>query len=886
MDKYRFGLCLLALFVAASAYGQTIRVVDPDGQASASSCADSTPAITTIGAAISAAAAGDTILVCPGTYVENLNFGGKAITVQSVAGPAVTVIDGNFAGSVVTFTTGETAASVLQGFTIRNGRASFDGGGLLITSASPVIRGNVIAGNFACEAMGIYVSFGSPLIEDNTINNNIQFGCSGGTVGGGIYIGGASSAVVRHNRIYNNLGVMIGGGIALNSAGTPTIELNLISGNGAQEGGGIGMINDSNPTIADNVIVGNQADQGGGIYWLVPSGSRGPLVANNTIADNNSTSGSGIYADGFDFSTPVLNNVIVASGSQTAIYCGNFNNVYPPILQYNDVFSVGGAAYGGICGNITGVSGNISADPQFVDPLTRDYRLLAGSAAIDAGSNTAAGLPSTDFDGHARVIDGNADGLAIVDMGAYETSGAGAAPGTFAKLAPTTGQALVVTLTWQPSAGATAYEVCYDTVNNGTCDGTWIPAWNDTSVTVPALNGGATYYWQVRARNEGGVTYADGSSAAFSSFASAVPALRRTIGLTGNLAFGRVMAGTSATRTLTITNSGNGTLTVTGILCPPGFTANYAGGIPPGGSQGVTVTFSPAAATNYSGTLLVVADETDGTATAALSGSELTAAVMSSLLWQNDASRQVTDWQIGSQQRVPALFGWNWLTTTDMTGWTLVGSADFNGDGVRDLIWQNDATRQVTVWYMGGAEGATFQGWTWLSIDGVPGWKVVAARDINGDGHPDLIWQNDATRQVTVWYMGGAGGATFQGWNWLSIDGLPGWSLVATGDFNGDGHADLVWQNDATRQVMVWYLGGADGVTFQGSAWISIDGVPGWTVVGARDFDGDGHPDLVWQNDTTRQVTVWYLGGAQGTTLLSWSFLSSNGVPGWTANAR
>ena len=718
MSTSRFAVCLLALLVATSASGQTVRLVDADGQASASSCADPVPATTTIGAAISAAVAGDTVLVCPGTYVENINFRGKAITVQSVAGPAVTVIDGNLAAPVVTFATGETASSVLQGFTIRNGLASLDGGGVRISGASPVIRGNVITGNRACEAMGISVSTGSPLIEDNTIANNIQYSCTGATFGGGILIAGPSSAVVRHNRISNNLGVMTGGGIALNAADSPTIELNLISGNRAEQGGGIGVINWSNPTIAGNVIVGNQADQGGGIYWVVSFGNRGPVVVNNTIAANNSATGSGIFADGFDGGTPVSNNVIVASASQTAIYCGNFNDVNPPLLQDNDVFSAAGLDYGGICGNVTGISGNISADPLFVDAATGDYRLQAGSAAIDAGSNGASGLPSYDFDGHARVIDGNADGLAIVDMGALETPGAGGAPGAFAKLAPAnaaTGQALVLSLAWQPSAGATAYEYCYDTIDNGSCDGTWIPAWNATSITVPSLSGGATYYWQVRARNDGGVTYADGSSTTFSAFTTAVPLLRRSIGLTGNLAFGGLMTGLSATRTLTITNSGNAVLTVSGIIGPPGFTATYPAPIPPGGSQAVTVTFSPAAVTGYSGTLLVVADQTDGTATAAVSGTGLTPApvVMSSLLVNPSSPVNsgnlitLTATAFGGNGNLQYAF-WRYKVST--AEWTKV--RDYGGNTYAWYATDADAdTYYFQVWVRSSGSAASYEGW-------------------------------------------------------------------------------------------------------------------------------------------------------------------------------
>lgn len=108
----------------------------------------------TIQAAIGAASSGDTVLVAPGTYVETIDFLGKAIAVRSAGGAAVTTIDGNQAGTVVRFVTGETPASVLEGFTITNGlgptvagtlRAA--PGGVLCAAASPTIRRCVIAGN-------------------------------------------------------------------------------------------------------------------------------------------------------------------------------------------------------------------------------------------------------------------------------------------------------------------------------------------------------------------------------------------------------------------------------------------------------------------------------------------------------------------------------------------------------------------------------------------------------------------------------------------------------------------------------------------------------------------------------------------------------------------
>ncbi|MHC4945340.1 MAG: right-handed parallel beta-helix repeat-containing protein, partial [Planctomycetota bacterium] len=77
----------------------------------------------TIQQGIDAAADGDTVVVAPDTYFENINFNGKAITVTTSAGPEITVINGNQVGTVVTFNTGEGPDSIIEGFTIVNGQA-------------------------------------------------------------------------------------------------------------------------------------------------------------------------------------------------------------------------------------------------------------------------------------------------------------------------------------------------------------------------------------------------------------------------------------------------------------------------------------------------------------------------------------------------------------------------------------------------------------------------------------------------------------------------------------------------------------------------------------------------------------------------------------------
>ena len=229
------------IFVASSGLGPLPSCLHIGGSTLCAGCQHDTSSggQPTIQAGINAAAAGDIVLVAPGTYFENINYSGKAVTVVSAQGPAVTIIDGSNRGPVVTFSSGEGPTAVLSGFTIQHGSASsspYDGGGISIQSSSPAISGNWIVNNVAADGGGgISSSFGSPVIRGNTISNNAQTpGFSGGTGGGGINITGSSSAQITGNTIANNSwNTADGGGISLFAAGNTVLQNNIIRSNSA-----------------------------------------------------------------------------------------------------------------------------------------------------------------------------------------------------------------------------------------------------------------------------------------------------------------------------------------------------------------------------------------------------------------------------------------------------------------------------------------------------------------------------------------------------------------------------------------------------------------------------------------------------------------------------
>jgi len=116
----------------------------------------------------------DTVLVAAGTYLENINFIGKNIAVQSINGPESTIIDGQQSGTVVSFTTGEDNA-LLSGFTITGGQSD-NGGGVHISYCNPTLENLIISGNNGADGGGMYIKGSEPtivnvLIEGNSADN-------------------------------------------------------------------------------------------------------------------------------------------------------------------------------------------------------------------------------------------------------------------------------------------------------------------------------------------------------------------------------------------------------------------------------------------------------------------------------------------------------------------------------------------------------------------------------------------------------------------------------------------------------------------------------------------------------------------------------------------
>jgi len=366
---------------------------------------------------IDAAQTGDEVLVSEGTYLENVDFLGKAITVMSAAGPARTIIDGSNPASSdfesgAIFKNDEGPDSVLEGFTILNGEGSKCsgysdrcGGGIYCFGASPTIRGNIVTANKARYGGGIFCYDSAAWIDGNTITLN------------------------------NNTAMQDGGGVYCRADSTtdfPTITGNVISFNETDHwGGGIYCL-DSNAVIANNVIFRNVAKNRGGA--IACRGTSAPLIVNNTIVANSADDNTGgIHCQ--DSAAPSITNTILWANTAPEIGDESSND---PTATYCDIENGTGQPWFG--------AGCIDENPLFVEEAVDDYHLTWTSSCKDTGDSTASGLPAIDFEGDPRPA------LAAADMGADEfyyhlyAMGAVAPGGTISRIRAIGGSGMAVAL--------------------------------------------------------------------------------------------------------------------------------------------------------------------------------------------------------------------------------------------------------------------------------------------------------------------------------------------------------------------------------------------------------------------------------------------------------
>ena len=275
MGLLTFSILAIGLSVATQPVAGRTWYITPDGSGDAP----------TIQAATDSATSGDSILVGPGVYYEQLNLRHNGLVILGELGAEATIVDGGATWSVL-----QMGSGTIEGLTLRNGLAYQYGGGISIGGPqASVIRRCIIEGNQSgrepdsAVGGGIFNNSIGTTIEDNIIRNNFVLG-----EGGGIYDIGDATVIARNVIVANRAQISTGG------LGTfrATVVDNIIAGNdGGYNAGGVRI---EGALLRNNTIVGNLTTNGFRNAAGVDAGAGDVRMENNIVADNHSSGGEGV----------------------------------------------------------------------------------------------------------------------------------------------------------------------------------------------------------------------------------------------------------------------------------------------------------------------------------------------------------------------------------------------------------------------------------------------------------------------------------------------------------------------------------------------------------------------------------------------------------------
>lgn len=346
-----------------------------------------------IQAGIDSARSGETVFIAPGTYHEAINFKGKAVSVVSEQGYAVTTVDATGTQkATVTFATGESHGSLIEGLTVTGGSK----GGILIDHTSPTIRRNRICDNPEGGGVSIHgFPYGlgpspvySPVIEYNVIENNTQQQNGGGIGADGLTCLRLIGNIIRRNRTLMG----DGGGLNLDTwADDSLIEDNDFYDNiagdhagaiavGGRPGGSTTVCIQFNRVFRNVAYFKSGAGGGGGALWLLDTKA---LVQRNTFVGN--TIATATVGSGTAFSLQTggaprfIRNIIAYQGQGSVVHC---QNGVAPHFEDNIFWSNNGVLTSTACAQLDSLAGSVDIDPLLCDPGSGDLRVSVRSPAL------------------------------------------------------------------------------------------------------------------------------------------------------------------------------------------------------------------------------------------------------------------------------------------------------------------------------------------------------------------------------------------------------------------------------------------------------------------------------------------------------------------------
>ena len=214
-------------------------------------------------------------------------------------------------------------------------------------------------------------------------------------------------------------------------------------------------------------------------------------------------------------------------------------------------------------------------------------------------------------------------------------------------------------------------------------------------------------------------------------------------------------------------------------------------------------------------------------------------------------------------------------TTGAESSWKMRGLIDYDGDGTLEILADNVSTGARAIWSVSSLSKLTSTIFTTIATD----WRMVGSGDFGGDSTPDILVENTITGAKGVWIMALNSG-TLSVSSGVTFTTDVNYRIVGCGDFNSDGQTDIVAEEitsstayDAQMQRKIWYMNG----TTKSSEDTFLTFRQEWRIRGVKDFDGNGTPDMLIEQDNTGRRGVWYMTG----NALTEGFIFTTVAPEW-----
>ena len=222
----------------------------------------------------------------------------------------------------------------------------------------------------------------------------------------------------------------------------------------------------------------------------------------------------------------------------------------------------------------------------------------------------------------------------------------------------------------------------------------------------------------------------------------------------------------------------------------------------------------------------------------------------------DQVQRLAANFEQRCQGTAARLFGQVRINSTFPLGTNVVRRrlGDVNADGFADILWRNMSTGENYLYLLTGTQILGGEGYLRRVAD--MNWKIAGTGDFDGDGRADILWRNSSTGENYIYLLNGT---SIVGEGFIRTVADQSWQVAGIGDFDGDGKDDILWRNIVSGENYLYPMAGTSIKPTEGYLRAVAD--PAWRVAGIGDFDGDGKSDILWRNSSTGENYLYLMDG-------------------------